>query len=190
MRAGHDHVVRVALPGLGDHVLGRRRRSRLTLANSRISRPAIAGQLGAERVGRVERRDAAGVAVAERDGRDALPVGRGGVALVEEQDADGAGGGGVLGLDLERAGAALDQRDVARREPGEVGRLAAAGRGVAEPELDVDRGDGGRDVARLGLRRRRRSRCPRRRSTGVGRGLLRAPTGRPPRRRRRRRSGG
>ena len=32
--------------------------------------------------------------------------------------------------------------------------LAAAGRGVAEPELDVDRRDGGGDVAGLGVRRR------------------------------------
>ena len=52
------------------------------------------------------------------------------VALVEDDHGLGAGGLGVERLDGERAGAALDQRDVvgaAEVEAGEVGRLAAAG---------------------------------------------------------------
>ena len=39
---------------------------------------------------------------------------------------DRPGGGSVLGLDLEVARAALEQRDVARGKPYEVGRLASA----------------------------------------------------------------
>ena len=38
--------------------------------------------------------------------------------------------------------------------PAKSAGLAAAGRRVAGPELEVDRGHGGGDVARLGVRRR------------------------------------
>ena len=60
---------------------------------------------------------------------DYLASGR--VALVEDHDADGACGRGVLGLQLEGTGAALKQRDVSSREAREVQSLAPAGRGVA-----------------------------------------------------------
>ena len=53
-------------------------------------------------------------------------VGAAGLALVEDDDADGARGLRVERLVVERARPALDQRDAARREAGEVGRLAAA----------------------------------------------------------------
>ena len=55
---------------------------------------------------------------------DALPARVSGVALVEEQHGGGAGRSRVLGLELEGAGAALDQGDGAGREPREVTRLA------------------------------------------------------------------
>ena len=77
---------------------------------------------------------------------------RRGVALVEEQDAGGARGSGVVALDLERAGAALDERDVAGRESCEVVGLTPAGGRVADPQLDVDRCDRGRHVAFLRVR--------------------------------------
>ena len=48
------------------------------------------------------------------------------LALVEDDHGGGAGGLGVLDLDREVAGAALDQRDRCRREAGEVAGLAAA----------------------------------------------------------------
>jgi hypothetical protein len=54
---------------------------------------------------------------------------------------------GVLGLELERAGATLQQRDVPGREAREVGRLAPARRGVAQAELQVDGRDRRGDVA-------------------------------------------
>ena len=76
-------------------------------------------------------------------------VGR--VALVEDHDADGAGGGGVLGLQLEGAGATLEQGDVPGREAGEVRGLTATGRRVAEAELQVDGGDRRGHVAGVGL---------------------------------------
>ena len=81
-----------------------------------------------------------------------LRSGVGGVALVEQDHSDRSGGRRVLALDLERARPSLEQRDVAGGEPGEIGGLTAARRRVAEPELDVDRGDGGiRDGAGIGL---------------------------------------
>ena len=92
-------------------------------------------QLDAAVVGGVEDGNAAGVGPSVPATE---PVRVRCVALVEDHDADGASSGGVLGLHLEEARAALEQCDVARREPGEVGGLAAAGGGVAEPELEVD----------------------------------------------------
>ena len=60
---------------------------------------------------------------------------------------------GVVGLDPERAGAALQHGDGAAREPGEVGRLAAAGRGGgARGEVDGPGRGGDVAVAREGER--------------------------------------
>ena len=73
------------------------------------------------------------------------------VALVEDHDPDGPGGRGVLGLQLERARAALEQRDVPGGEAREVGCLAPAGRRVAQAELQVDGRDRRGDVTRVGL---------------------------------------
>ena len=151
VRAGHDHVVRVTLAGLGDQVL-RRRGDPGDVGEQAHLEVGDAGQLRTQFVRRAQRWDAAGVGVAQRDRRDPLPAGQVGVALVEEQHADGSGGRRVLRLDHEVAGAALDQRDVAGREAGEVLGLAAAGGGVADAELDVDRGHRSCDVTRLGLR--------------------------------------
>ena len=78
-------------------------------------------------------------------------AGVGGVALVEDHDADGTGGGGVLGLQLEGARATLEQGDVPGREAGEVVGLTAAGRGVAQTELQVDSSDRGRHVTGIRL---------------------------------------
>jgi hypothetical protein len=61
--------------------------------------------------------------------------------VVVDQDADRARGDGVAGLVLEEAGPALDEGDVARGEPGEVGGLAA---GVGR--VGVDDADRGGDV--------------------------------------------
>ena len=116
-----------------------------------------------QRVGGADHRDAAGVVGREGDGRDALAVGAAVLPWLKITMPDGAGGRGVLGLELERAGATLEQRDVPGREAGEVRSLAAAGRGVAEAELQVDGRDRRGDVARDRTGRSRRSRRPRRR---------------------------
>ena len=117
--AHHDHVVGVAGLGLGQHVEGG-----LDLAQRVGEHPHLqpwrVRQRHAQRIGGAEHRDAAGVVGRERDRRDALAVGCRGVALVEDHDAGYTGGGGVLGLQLEGAGAALEQGDVPRREAGEV----------------------------------------------------------------------
>ena len=149
VRADHHHVVRVAATGLGDHVVG------LGLLAYHIDhqvqlqvrglRPGHAVVVGGE-----DHRDAALVGLAYGDVLQALAVV--GVALVEDDHPGGAGGRGVLGLLLEVAGAALDQRDRAGREVGEVFRLATAGGGVAGAEGQVHRDHLGGDVACLGLR--------------------------------------
>ncbi|CAA9518117.1 MAG: hypothetical protein AVDCRST_MAG79-36, partial [uncultured Thermoleophilia bacterium] len=59
---------------------------------------------------------------AQRAVQDGLTAG---LALVGDDDADRAGVHRVLGLDAERARAALHQRDRAAREAGEVRLLAA-----------------------------------------------------------------
>jgi hypothetical protein len=58
------------------------------------------------------------------------------VRSTEDDQRRGTGGLGVLGLDGEGAGAALDQGHPIRDEAGGVGGLAAA-----VPGGDVDRGD-------------------------------------------------
>ena len=67
--------------------------------------------------------------------------------------ADGAGGSRVLDLYLERAEAALNQRDVAGGEADPVGGIAAAGVRVAEPELEVHGRDRRGDLTRVALRK-------------------------------------
>ena len=73
-------------------------------------------------------------------------VGAAGLALVEDDHADGAGGLGVEGLDGEVTGAPLHEGDVAGHEAGEVGRLAPAGgaRRGRRRQHHVDRLDGAR----------------------------------------------
>ncbi len=113
--------------------------SRSVLANTRICRPGVPASCCTQCVGGAEHRDAAGVVGGERDRRDALAAGVGGLALVEDHDADGTGGGGVLGLDLERAacpaGAGRCSRRGSRRSPRPRSRWSS----VAEAELQVDR---------------------------------------------------
>ena len=148
--ADHDHVVGVARRRLGEHV-----ERGLGLAHRVGEHPHPqrwrVRQCGAQRVGGAEHRDAAGVVGREGDRGDSLAVGTGGVALVEDHDAGGSGRGGILGLQLERARSTLEQGDVPGREAGEVRRLTATGRRVADAELQVHGGDGGCDVARIGL---------------------------------------
>ena len=157
MCPGHHDVVVVAARRFGEHVVG-------GLDSTHHVDDEVHLQAGGPDpfdpagVGGADGRDPALVTVAHRDERDAVAVGGGGVALVEEDHADGAGGGGVLSLELECAGrrrcgrpAPLDQRDVARREPGEIGGFTSTRRGVPDTELDVDRCHRCSDVARLGL---------------------------------------
>jgi hypothetical protein len=120
------------------------------LAKTRITRPGVPARVSPS-VGGAEHRDAARVVRGQGHGRDALTVGTGQVALIEDHDADGAGGRGVLGLQLERARAALEQRDVPGREAREVSSLAPAGRRVAETELQVDGRDRRGDVSVVAL---------------------------------------
>ena len=61
------------------------------------------------------------------------------VTLVEDHDRDGARGLRGLGLLAEGAGAALDERDRARREAGVVGRRAAARRAARRRDRDPAR---------------------------------------------------
>ena len=76
----------------------------------------------------------------ERPGDDAESiVGRVVVPLVEDDHRDGARGLRGLGLLAEGAGAALDERDRARREAGVVGRGAAAGRAAGRGDRDATR---------------------------------------------------
>ncbi len=89
----------------------------------------------------------------ERAGDDAEPVVvRVVVALVEDDDGDGARSLCGLGLLAERAGAALDERDRARREPGVVGCRAAARRAARRRDRDpAGEGQRRREVARAGV---------------------------------------
>ena len=77
------------------------------------------------------------------------------VALIEHDHRGRAGGGGVVHLLAEGARAALDERDVSRRETGEVSGLAATRRGTVAGEVDVDGLDrrGHVTVSRVGHRR-------------------------------------
>ena len=81
--------------------------------------------------------------LAERAGHDAEAIGL--LALVEDDDADGSRRLRVLDLLPERARPALDERDRAGREIGEVGRLTTGGRSarraVADGHHDVDGDD-------------------------------------------------
>ena len=112
------------------------------------------GEVAAEREARVDRRDR-GVRAAE-GAVDHVPAPL--LALVEEDDCGGAGGGRVVDLDPEGARTALDQRDApGDREPVEVRRLTAAARARLgrrrEGEVDGDQGRGHVAAAReLGRR--------------------------------------
>ena len=186
--AGHDDVG--GSPRRDSAMTLRRHRlARLTFAKSRMVSPGIGGQLGAERVGRTERGEAAGVAVAERHRGDALAVGGGGVPLVEEQDPRRARGRGVLPLTSNVHVPRWIRAMLPAWEAGEVGGLAAAGRGVAEPELDVDRGDRRRVTSpgsECGVAAKSVSSTY---AVGVGCGLLELGRAEPRRTRRRRTSG-
>ena len=136
--ADDDGAVGATGRGVGEEVLGGDLLDRRSRRLRRSSRPGVVAHSapranGALTTGmrahrRVER--AAEQAEAVVAGDD--------VALVEDDDAAGAGRGGVVGLDREVARAALDEGDVAGGEAGEVGRLAAARRGAVAGEVDVD----------------------------------------------------
>ena len=151
MRPGHHDIARITARGLGDDVLGRRDPT-VDIREDAHRDTRGGGPLHTARVRRADRRDAAGVATSQRDRRNACAGWVGGVALVEEHDADGSGPGGVRGLDLERAVAALHESDVACRKGREVVCGAAAGAGVANSERQVDRRHRGGDVTGVRLR--------------------------------------
>ena len=150
MATHHDDVAVVAGGRLGEDVEGG-----LDLAHRVGEDPHLeawrAGQCLSQRIGGAEHRNATCVVGREGDRRDALASGIRRLALVEDHDADGTGGGGVLGLELERARASLEQGDVSGSEAGEVSGLAAAVRRVAEAELQVDGADRCRHVTGVGL---------------------------------------
>ena len=115
--------------------------------------------------GRLRPREVEEAGVAEEQAQPVVALDD--VALVEDDDRLGAGVLGVLRLQAEGAGAALDQRDVgvaAEIERGEVRGLTPAGRGPWRGEVDVDRDHGAIDGAgaapehdvRLVIRLRRR----------------------------------
>ena len=123
-----DDVVGVDARQVGDDVLGRVGDDRRV--GGQVDRRPRSRTTQPVAVGRVEDRDGqrADDALTERAADDVLTTGIGGVALVEDDDGLGAGRLGVDGLEAERTGAALDQRDVGRTaevEPGEVGGLTA-----------------------------------------------------------------
>ena len=123
---------------LRDHVVGRE-----DLAERVGEHPhpeaGRAGQRRAERVGRAEHRDPAGVVRRERHGRDAVAVGAAVLPWLKITIPTAPAAAAFSAFSSKVHVPTLEQRDVARREAGEVGRLAAAGRRVAEPELQVDR---------------------------------------------------
>lgn len=107
------------------------------------------GPLLAEREGRPEDRNA--THVVGRQGAIDQPLAGRRVTLVEDDHADGARGGSVLGLELVVAGAALYQGDVAGQEAYEVVCLAAAVGHPVAGQVEVDRSHEAGDVARIGL---------------------------------------
>ena len=145
----HDRAVGATRRGVGEHVVrgdvadgGCHRHAQLQPGRS------CAHEIGAEREGRTDDRDRQRRRVERaEEGVDAI----GGVALVEDHDRRGAGRLSVLGLQTERARPSGQQRDVARREAGEVGRFTAAGGSARRRECDVDHRDGSGDVARSGV---------------------------------------
>ena len=135
--AGHDDV-RIRL-WLGDDVLGVRGPPTRWRSTMWASVPAAMGsELADGRVEGADGREPGGTA--EGDGAEGGPLPLGGVALVEDDDADGAGLLGEGDLLTEGAGAPTDQRDVAGREP-------RRSRRASQPL--VDGSTGGRLVDRL-----------------------------------------
>ena len=121
VRAGHDDVVVVALPRLGEHVPG------LTLVGDVVDGHRHRRARGGRKVH-------AGVVGGEH-GRDGQPggvtdhveqPGAAGLPLVHDDHSTGTCGLGVEHLDVEPTGAPLHQRHSAGGEAGEVSGLAAA----------------------------------------------------------------
>src|SRR5690606_24279422 len=134
--ADHHDVVGAAALGVGDDVGGPALLvERLGLhAQRHAAVVRLVDERLPDRVGRADDRDAVRLGQRARDGA-------GLVGELVDDHGGRAGGDGVVGLHGEEAAAALDQRDVARREAGEVVGLAAA----ADPGgVRVDgRGGGG-----------------------------------------------
>ncbi|MDT4823250.1 hypothetical protein FQZ97_564710 [compost metagenome] len=149
VRAGHDHVVRIAATGLGHQVEGLGLLADHVHHHAQLQpgglRPGHAVVIGGEL-----HRDAALVGLAQGDVLQALAVL--GVALVEDDHANRTGGRGVLRLHLEVAATALDEGDRTAGEAGKILHFAAAGGGVAGPQGQVHRRHRGADITRIGLR--------------------------------------
>ena len=142
MGADDDSAVDAAGRCVGDDV---RRCSRLDLGvhgnphPDRLPARDPVVELLSDREGRPDDREVV-LRRVERPGDDAESiVGRVDVPLVEDDHRDGARGLRGLGLLAEGAGAALDERDRARREAGVVGRGAAAGRAAGRGDHDATR---------------------------------------------------
>ena len=147
MCAGHDDPVVPSGRRLGDQVLGGHVQLDQRFGDEVDDDLALREQRG-ELVTDLERgaddRKWVGERVAERRGQGfRAPL----LAFVEDDDADRTGHEGVVRLDREVAGTALDQRDVAGDEVGEVLWLAAAVRGarlLTRRQHEVDRLQWGR----------------------------------------------
>ncbi len=123
MGADHDHIVRVAIGRLCEYVVG----CGLSAEHigNHVHHQARGGRPGlAQRIGGKQHGDSARVVGAQ--GTVDCTAAIGGVALVEDDGPHRAGRSRVLSLQLEGAGAALDQRDTPRREAGEVRGLTPA----------------------------------------------------------------
>ena len=125
MRAGHHDVGVVATAGFRDHVLGFRIGCRVGDHVDDSAR--CTGEGDALGVGNAEHRNGEIARSAEGAEQQVVPPG---LALVEDDRPYRAGGLGVRRFHGEITRAALHQCDIARREAGKVGRLAAAVRGA------------------------------------------------------------
>ena len=152
VRAGHHHVVRAAARA------SRRSRcgwcgspTRSSVATRAVTGPACDRARRTARPRRSRCRPPGSATGLPRVTGDRVGPAR--LALVEDDHGGGAGGRGVGHLDLEGAGAALDQRDVAGGEAGEVGGLAAGGRrrsAAVARDVEVDRLHVGGDLTGAG----------------------------------------
>ena len=114
VRPDHDHVVRVALLALGQHVEGVAELVRRV--DEEVRRRGVRREIITDGVARADHRDAAARSAERSEEGTGAPW----LSFVEDHHTRGTGVLGVRRLLGERARAALDDGDVARRESGEV----------------------------------------------------------------------